>query len=271
MPRPERRVIFSTPGPVALAHRGGAAEAPENSRAAIEHTLELGYRYLETDVHLTADGVVVLMHDPELDRTTNGSGYVRDHTWQQLQQLRDGSGEPPVRLRDVLTDFPQLRLNIDLKEDRVVAPAMREITAAGAWSRVCIASFSDARLRVVRAMTTGRVATSLGRREAFRLVLASRSPRGVWRRLRLPGPAAASTPGATALQVPPSYRGRPVLTARLIELAHARGLHVHAWTIDDPTQMHELLDLGVDGLVTDRPTVLRRVLQERGQWHAGDD
>lgn len=262
-------IFHDEPGPVALAHRGGGAEAPENSRAAVEHTVALGFSHLETDVHVTADGVVVLMHDATLGRTTNGTGPLAEHTWAQVARLRDGSGEAPLRLADVLAAHPGLRLNIDLKEDRVVGPAMRAIADAGAADRVCLAAFSGARLRAVRRLASGAVATSLGPAEAARLVAAARAPTALRRRL------AATVPGphdprarAVAVQLPTQYRGVRVLDEALISLAHERGLHVHVWTIDDATEMRHLLDLGVDGLVTDRPTTLRDVLRERGQWHA---
>lgn len=259
-------VIFSPPNPIGLAHRGGAAEAPENSLAAIEHTIAVGFDHLETDVHLTSDGVVVLMHDPEVDRTTNGAGRVQDYTWKELQQLRDASGRPPVRLREVLADFPELRLNIDLKEDRVVGPTLRDIVDARAQSRVCLASFEETRLRVVRRITAGTIATSLGRSEVVRLVLAARAPRRLRSRISLPGPAVDRTRGAVAVQVPPTFRGRRIITPEFLDVAHRQGLQVHAWTINEPVEMQHLLDLGVDGLVTDYPTQLRRVLRERGQW-----
>jgi glycerophosphoryl diester phosphodiesterase len=251
------------PGPAALAHRGGGAEVPENSRAALEHVAALGLRYVETDVHRTADGVVVLQHDPTLDRTTDGHGPLSALTWEQAARLRDRSGSRLVRLDEALTDFPQLRLNIDLKEDGVVAPALRTIAEAGAGDRVCLASFSDRRLRVVRRAMQGRVATSLGRQETARLVAAATlgvPARGV------PTPSGPATGRAVCVQVPVRHRGIPVVTPAFVRLAHALGLEVHVWTIDDAPTMHRLLDLGVDGLVTDRPTVLRAVLRDRGQW-----
>jgi len=251
------------PGPLALAHRGGGGEVPENSRAALEHTVALGLRYLETDVHRTADGVVVLLHDPTLERTTDGHGRLADLTWEQAAQLRDRSGERLVRLDEALADYPTLRLNIDLKEDGVVGPALRVLAAAGAADRVCLASFSDRRLRVVRRLTGGRVATSLGRVETGRLVAAATLAAPA---LGVPTPDGAPAARAVAVQVPPSHRGVPVVTPAFVRRAHGLGLAVHVWTIDDAPTMHRLLDLGVDGIVTDRPTVLRQVLRDRGAW-----
>ncbi|XNQ43210.1 glycerophosphodiester phosphodiesterase [Georgenia phoenicis] len=254
-------------GPAALAHRGGGAEVAENSRAALEHAAALGYRYVETDVHRTADGVVVLLHDPTVDRTTDGHGPLSALTWEQAARLRDRSGGRLVRLDEALADFPGLRLNIDLKEDAVVGPALRTIADAGAGDRVCLASFSDRRLRIARRATQGRVATSLGRQEIARLVAAATlgAPvRGV------PTPSGTTTDRAVCVQVPVRHRGVPVVTPAFVRLAHRLGLEVHVWTIDDAPTMHRLLDLGVDGLVTDRPTVLRQVLHTRGEWTASD-
>ncbi|GAA4416724.1 glycerophosphodiester phosphodiesterase [Georgenia halophila] len=253
------------PGPVAIAHRGGSLEAPENSRAAVEHTIGLGLQYFETDVRSTSDGVPVLVHDPTLDRVTNGIGRVADLTWDQVARLRDSSGEPPLRLDELLADYPELRVNIDAKDDAAVAPLVKALHQAGALDRVCVASFSDARLRVLRAALGPAVATSLGSNGIRRLVVASRLPAAVQPgALRgLPDPAQ----GAVCVQVPTQHRNVPVVTRRFVETAHRRELAVHVWTIDEPEEMTRLLDLGVDGLVTDRPSVLRDVLSSRGPWH----
>lgn len=258
---------LGVPGPIALAHRGGGAEVPENSRAALEHAVGLGYQYFETDLHRTADGVVVLLHDPTVDRTTDGHGPLAELTWDQAARLRDRSGGRLVRLDEALSDFPGLRFNLDLKEDAVVGPALRVVAEARAGDRVCLASFSDRRLRVARRLTDGRVATSLGRRETARLVAlagAGGPVRGV------PAPTAEGRSRAVCVQVPPTYRGIPVVTPAFVRHAHRLGLAVHVWTIDDAPSIHRLLDLGVDGIVTDRPTVLRDAMRARGEWAGGD-
>ncbi|WP_211489916.1 glycerophosphodiester phosphodiesterase [Georgenia thermotolerans] len=242
------------PGPIAFAHRGGAREVPENSRAAVEHTLALGLGYLETDVRASADGVAVLSHDPTVDRTTDGTGRVDELTWARLAELRDASGERPLRLDELLGDYPTLRVNIDAKDDRVVDPLVAAIERTGAQDRVGLASFSDARLARLGARLPG-VARSLGRRGVGRLLAAARVGR------------LAPVPPAACVQVPPSYRGVPVVTPRFVQAAHRRGLAVHVWTVDEPAEMVRLLDLGVDGLITDRPRVLRDVLDGRGAWH----
>lgn len=250
------------PGPIALAHRGGGLEVPENSRAAVEHTVRLGLNYLETDVRATADGTVVLAHDPEVDRTTDGTGLLAEMTSERLARLRDASGERVPTLAEVLAEHPELHLNIDAKEDAVVAPLLDAVRGAGAEDRVCLASFSDVRLARIRQAAPG-VATSLGRRDVVRLLAASRTPGGRALLRGVPGPAE----GAVCVQVPTRYRGMPILTPAFLRAAHAHGLAVHVWTVDEPAEMDRLLDLGVDGLVSDRPSVLRDVLDRRGPWH----
>ncbi|WP_185972590.1 glycerophosphodiester phosphodiesterase family protein, partial [Georgenia yuyongxinii] len=161
------------PGPIAFAHRGGGREVPENSRAAVEHTVALGLGYLETDVRATSDGVAVLNHDATVDRTTDGAGRVDQLTWAQVATLRDASGARPVRLEELLGDYAALRVNIDAKDDHGLEPLVRAIERTGAQDRVGLASFSDARLARLRARLPG-VATSLGRRDVARLVAAAR-------------------------------------------------------------------------------------------------
>lgn len=251
-----RHPYLAGDGPVLLAHRGGSTEVVENSLAALEHTRRLGVTYLETDAHATRDGVVVLHHDANLGRLTGVRAEIADLTWRELSAIVDHSGAPPVRLDEALASFPELRFNVDAKSDDVVAP-LTELARRNA-ERIGLASFSDTRLARIRALAPG-VSTSTGQRETARLVALSRLPRGA--------ALAARRPLApTCLQVPLRHRGIPVVTARLLDLAHSLGLEVHVWTVDDPAEMVRLLDLGVDGLVTDVPSTAIRVLGARGPW-----
>lgn len=252
------RSYFDVPSPVAIAHRGGAWEGIENSLEAVRRCVELGYRYIETDVHLSKDGEVVAVHDPSLDRTTDRTGLVRDLPWSEISVARIGGTATIPRLHDLLDEFPDLRFNIDAKVREVVVPLVRVIQSRGAETaeRVCLASFSDARLRRMRVLTAGRVATSMGQQEVARLRAAS-FMRTSLRALRFPGEAA---------QVPAAIRGRRIVDRRFVESAHSLGKKVHVWTIDDPVEMTRLLDLGVDGIMTDEPVVLKELLIERGQW-----
>ena len=241
------------PAPIAFAHRGGALDAPENSMEAFDAAVRLGYRYLETDVHLTADGVVVALHDASLDRVADRSGAVADLTWAEVSGARiDGVGTIP-RLDDLLTSFPRARFNIDPKSDAVLEPLLERLQASHALERVCIGSFSDRRVARAAERLGPSLCTSPGPRGIARLRAAS-----------VGAPVGAVTGGC--VQVPTRARGVTIVTERFIREVHRRKMAVHVWTIDDPDEMHRLLDLGVDGIMTDKPRVLREVLEARGAW-----
>lgn len=258
MPRP-RRAYFDAPF-VALAHRGGALlpanVGRENTLAAFRAAVDLGYRYLETDVHATRDGGLVAFHDDTLDRVTDGHGLLRDLRLADVRAARVG-GEPVPTLDEVLGEFPDCRLNIDLKAPGAVVPLVAALDRHGAWDRVCVGSFGDRRLAAFRRLARGRAATSVGPAGVALAMGAARVGRG-------PAPA------GDAFQVPVTTRvgGRrvPVVTAAFVRLAHRWGRQVHVWTIDEPDEMERLIDLGVDGLVSDRPDLLRTVLEQRGLW-----
>jgi glycerophosphoryl diester phosphodiesterase len=246
-----RHPFFDFPGPLAFAHRGGASEAPENTLPAFQRAVDLGYRYLETDVHVTADGVVVAFHDDDLSRTTGRPGLIHELPWREVATARVDGAEPIPRLADLLHAFPEHRINIDCKTDAVVGPLGDELAAAGVLPRVCVGSFSDRRLLRLRRRFGSALCTSAGPVEL-----------GL---LRLLGIAA---PGVLAAQVPTRLRGVTVTSASFVRTSHKRGVEVHVWTIDDPAEMERLLDLGVDGIMTDRPAVLKEVLERRGEWMA---
>ncbi|WP_194822315.1 glycerophosphodiester phosphodiesterase [Micromonospora sp. S-DT3-3-22] len=248
---------LDAPTPLAFAHRGGAADGDENTVAAFTRAVDLGYRYVETDVHATADGVCVVFHDATLRRVTGEHGRIADLRWADLASVRVGGAAVVPRLDEVLAAWPQVRFNIDVKTDGGVAPAVGAVTRAGAADRVLLASFDDARLARLRAATGGRVVTGLGMRGVARLWWASRHGRPV----RLP-------PSVVAAQVPPRYAGVPVVDRRFLAYCRRLGVQVHVWTIDEPAQMHDLLDRGVDGIMTDHVGVLRDVYRSRGLWAA---
>jgi len=241
------------PGPLAFAHRGGAEEYPENSLAAFAHAVSLGYRYLETDVHLTADGVILAFHDDSLDRVTDRSGVISECTAAEVAQARISGVEHIPTLDELFDTFPETCINIDPKDDRVIGPLVETIERHEALNRICIGSFSGRRLTQCRRLLGPGLCTSAGPLDTARFRLAS---------LGL-----APTPtGINCLQVPVRQSGITVVDQRFVDHAHQRGLQVHVWTIDEPNDMHRLLDLGVDGLMTDRPSTLRSVLVERDQW-----
>jgi glycerophosphoryl diester phosphodiesterase len=232
-----------------MAHRGGAAESPENSPTAFQHAVDLGFRWIETDVRATIDGHAVVFHDATLDRTTDATGALSALPLAHLRSARLADGHAPLTLAEALRRWPPVHFNVDIKSDDAVAPFLRAVADADAWDRVCAASFSTSRLTALRRQAGPRLATSMGPSEVTRLALGApgRSP-------------------ACAAQVPRRARSVPLVTPRFVHRAHNRGVQVHVWTINDPVEMAELLDLGVDGLITDRPTVLRDLLQDRGCW-----
>jgi glycerophosphoryl diester phosphodiesterase len=249
---------LDAPPPIAFAHRGGAADGDENTVAAFGRAVELGYRYVETDTHATADGVAVVFHDHTLHRILGRPERVRQLRWADLHSIRIG-GEPVIpRLDDVLTAWPGVRFNIDVKDDSGVDPTVEVVRRTAALDRVLLASFSDARTARMRAVLGPDLATSLGSRGVARLWAASRTGYGA-------GRMAARV---AAAQVPPRQGPVRVVDERFVRYAHRLGLQVHVWTIDVPAQMHELLDLGVDGIMTDRLDVLRDVYTQRGLWTA---
>jgi len=240
------------PGPIPFAHRGGASEHPENTMAAFEHAVRLGYRYVETDVHTTADGVLVAFHDDVLDRVTDRRGVIAALSWNEVHHARVAGHAIPL-LEDILGEWPDLRVNIDPKHDASVAPLVEVLRRTSSFERVCVGAFSESRLDRFRQLSGGKVCTGMGTRAVARLRLAS---------LGLPAPKFAGN----CAQVPVRQGPVVVVDRRFVATAHAHDLAVHVWTVDDPAEMRRLLDLGVDGIMTDRPADLKEVLVGRGQW-----
>lgn len=256
-PREEGRVV-------ALAHRGGAQHPDlvglENTLTAFRHAVELGYRYLETDVHATADGHLVAFHDASLDRVTDRVGLIIGLPLAEVAGAvigaRLGREEHIPLLVDLLEEFPEARFNIDLKAPTAAAPLAELLSRTGAYDRVCVGSFTERTMRRFRRLLDRPVATSAGVLSVAVQACAP-FPRQVHRLLRDDG---------VVFQVPHRYRGRTLVDRRFVELAHASGRHVHVWTVDERAEMEHLLDLGVDGLITDRTDVCKEVLVERGIW-----
>jgi glycerophosphoryl diester phosphodiesterase len=258
----QRRFPFlDHPGPLAFAHRGGACEAAENTFAAFARAVELGYAYLETDAHATADGVLLAFHDHTLDRVTDSSGRVSELPYAEVKRARIGGREEIPLLEDLLAAWPQVRFNIDVKEESAIGPLAEVIRRTRAHDRVCLTSFSDERLARARAAIGRRVCSSLGPRGVAALRAASASD-GYGRLM-----AGLARSGVPCVQVPLGFRGLRVTTPALVRTAHALGMQVHVWTINDTAVMERLLDMGVDGVMTDDIAGLREVLARRGQWH----
>jgi glycerophosphoryl diester phosphodiesterase len=256
-PRP-RHAFLDHPGPIPFAHRGGAGDLPENTLVAFEAAIRLGYRYVETDVHATADGVLLAFHDDRLDRVTDRSGIVARLSYAEVAGALVDGREPIPRLEELLAAFPEVRVNIDPKHDAAVDPLVEVIRRTDALDRVCVGSFSGRRIARVRGALGPRLCTSLGPRGVLSLRGSSWRGPGLERLVR--------SEGAACVQVPVRQGRLPIVDERLVRTAHRLGLPVHVWTVDDPSEMARLLDLGVDGLMTDRPAVLRDVLVARGAW-----
>lgn len=243
--------------PIAMAHRGFSPVGGENSIAAFQRAVDLGYRYVETDVRVTADGVALAFHDASLDRVTDARGLVSRLPWSVVRLARIGGTEPIALLADVLGTWPDVFVNIDVKSDAGVQPTVDVIARTRSADRICVGAFSDRRVTRLRTALGPDVCTSVGPAAAARLRVTSRP--GL---LRLRG----GVRDRSVAQLPARIGSRVLIDARLIDAAHAVGLPVHAWTVNDRAEMVRLLDLGVDGIITDRSEVLRDVLIERGQW-----
>ena len=262
--RPDDRFVYldhadddGRPLPLALAHRGFAPDGDENTMAAFERAVDLGYRYLEIDVRASADGVVMVFHDGTLGRVTRATGPVRGLSAADLGELSvAGRGGIPT-LEQVLVRWPSLRLNVDVKSDDCVRPFAALINRRRAHDRVLVASFSDRRRRKVLALLERPTASSAGMLVNGLLVLAA--PIGLARMV-------AALAGIQAVQVPETYRGIRVVTRRFVDACHAAGLQVHVWTINGRDDMDRLLELGVDGIVSDAADVLADCLTDRDAW-----
>jgi len=241
-------------GPIPFAHRGGAGVFPENTLPAFQNAVDMGYKYLETDVHSSKDGKVFAFHDDSLERVTGHIGKISEMTSKEISKIEiNGSAKIPT-LSELLETFPEVKINIDPKTDSVVMPLINLLKYTNSLSRVCIGSFSDKRIKHVRKELGSGLCISAG-------------PKAVMKFLAGKFHFSTSKPDYDCLQVPQRYGPVKIITRDFINKAHSRGLQVHVWTVDDRKEMSELLDLGVDGLMTDEPGTLKNVLLERGEWY----
>lgn len=246
---------YLAPQFIAMAHRGGALLTAnlgiENTTKAFGNAVALGYRYLETDVHLTADGHLVAFHDSDLERVTGYAGSLSEMPLAEVLQLRVGDREPIPTLEELFETFPTTCFNIDIKHVQAMQPLIEAIRRHRAERRVCVASFSRRSIRRFRRglPTVPTAVSSVG---VAALAVGKIAPNG------------------DVFQIPVSYPvgglNVDLLTQKNVERIHASGRRVHVWTIDEPTTMHRLIDWGVDGIMTDRPDLLKGVLRARGMW-----
>ena len=237
---------------LACAHRGNSEAAPENTAAAFQSAVDLGFKYLETDVHCTRDGVLIAFHDDRLDRVTNQKGRIQNLNYADVACARVDNCEPIPLMEELLADFPDIRFNIDPKSDAAVQPLIEIIKRTSAENRVCVGSFSDRRLRQIRSALP-EVFTSMATYEAARARLKSLGVR-------------LGSLSANCAQVPVKWNGISVIDRRFIQTMKAHGIPVHVWTINAASEMHQLLDMGVDGIMTARPALVKSILISRRQW-----
>lgn len=254
MPSPHPYLDTATPIPI--AHRGGAGAWPENTMPAFQGAVNLGFEYVETDVHATADGVLVAFHDNRLDRVTDRVGKISELPWNEVQKALVDGKEPIPRFAELMQSFPNLKVNIDPKSDNAVEPLIRELKELDALNRVCVGAFSDSRLGKFHEEFGEEICLSMGPIEVVAARFSSWGfPKTNFR--------------ARAAQVPIRQGPIPIVDKRFINRMHSLGLAVHVWTIDEIEEMNWLLDLGVDAIMTDVPATLLEVFRHRGLWPKG--
>lgn len=243
-------------GPLAIAHRGGAGLAPENTLAAFERSYALGVRYLETDVRISADGHLVAFHDASLRRVTGRYRDVNRTKLATLRQLRVMGSEPIPTLAEVLAAFPDACFTVDVKERAAIEPLARLLVESGASARVCVAGSWDSWLAALGERVGPDLTIALG----WRSLAATLS------RLHLDRPRSSTRATATFAHVPLRLGRFAIYADHLVERAHAMDIRIVVWTVNDAPTMHRLLDAGVAGIITDRPDLLREVMIARDEW-----
>jgi len=260
------RKLLDSAHPLVFGHRGAAGLAPENTLPSFALALALGVDVLELDVHASSDGVIVVHHDDTLERTTDGTGLLRERTYEELQELdagyqfsRDGRDFPyrghglwiPT-LEEVLYAFPDVAINLEVKQGApaIAAEVVRVIREAGAADRVLLAAEKDAIIAEVRAVADG-IPTSFATGEVVDFVNRMTT-----------GDFADYVPVGTALQIPPRFGEIELVTAESVAVAHGLGLEIHVWTINQRDEMDVLLALGIDGIMSDLPGLARRAVDE---------
>jgi len=237
----------------AFAHRGGELEEPENSKRAFAAAVAMGYRYIETDVQATADNVLLVFHDDELSRLTDGEGDIATLPHSEVRQARIDGTEPIMTLEEALVSFPETHFNIDIKSDLALEPTLALVRKMDVLNRVCLASFSDRRLSRIRDQLGRAGCTGAGPRDVAALKFASWGVPFLRSRCH-------------CAQVPVSQYGITIPTRRFIAFCNARDIAVHVWTIDEADEMRRLIRLGVNGIMSARPSLLKKIAQEEEVW-----
>ncbi len=238
---------------VCFAHRGGGGERAENTMAAFRNAADLGYEFIETDIQATADGVLIIYHDDTLNRLTDLSGVISQLPWSTVCKARIAGEHKIITLQQAIDEFPAMRFNIDIKTDHAFDPAIEFFSERTDLHRFCLAATVGARIKRIRRAMANKVATNAGSKEVAALRFRS------W---GMPLPL----PKADLAQVPLKAYSISIITPAFVRCCHRHLIPVHVWTIDDEATMRRLIRMGVDGIVTDYPTLLRRVAEEEGVW-----
>lgn len=246
--------FFAPAGPRVFAHRGLAIDAPENTPLAFLKAIAAGVDYIETDVHASADGVAMIAHDEDLKRTAGRDVRVAQLTKSELARLDLGQQQHMPTLAEVLDAFPETRFNIDVKSADAVEPVVRTIRDLGAVDRVLVSSFDERRRRAAVEALPGVATSASATRFLHALLRAKLGASSAVRR---------ALAGVHAVQIPERALRVSTITPKTIAAFHDAGVEVHVWTINDPDRMRSLLDLGVDGIVTDRADLALAVVAER--------
>ena len=236
-----------------IAHRGGSLEQLENSLSAFRHAWDLGYRYMETDMQASSDGVVYIFHDDRLERVSDGTGLFCHHTSAEIDKIRLHNGEPIPKLADVLDALPEAIFNIDIKRADGTKPLADFLSSHSQAHRIVAASFVGKRLRALKGLVDRAIPVTAVQNDIIRIKLIS------W---GLP----LSPPDVIAVQVPIQHYGIKIVTPAFVKQCQALGIKVHVWTIDDEDEMRWLIDIGVDGVMTDRPSLLKQICLEKNCW-----
>jgi len=261
---------FDAPAPRVFGHRGAAGVAPENTLPSFAAAVALGANYLELDVHATSDGALVILHDATLDRTTDGEGPVRQHTFEAVSRLDAGyrftyegrlfpfrgQGVRVPLLETLLRLYPDFRFNIEIKQESppIVEAVVDLLGRTGTADRTLLAAENDTTMRAIRAAVGDRVATGMSAGDVAEFIGRCRS--GDWSDYK---------PLGRAMQIPPRFRDVELVTPQTIAAAHRLGIEVHVWTINDAAEIERLLDLGVDGIMSDLPGLAAVAAARRGR------
>ena len=264
-----------------FVHRGGDEEKTENTLEAFQYSSNLGFVFMETDVQSTSDGRVVIFHDADLKRIAGIDKKIKDLTFDEVTNIDLINGGKIPSLEETLFSFPNLRFNIDIKTNSAVEESIKIIKSQEALTRVCLASFSNKRIRRIRKLAGSQSCTSMSQLEVVNAifhVLAENLGSGInlrrkmrgdetyfkskWMRTTIPFNGIPD-----CAQVPVGQWGIPIVTQSFIRIMNLLGKFVHVWTIDEPEEMNRLIDLGVDGLMTDKPSILKSTLIDRGLFN----